>query len=75
MLRAGNYQLEIHGTSQRVIKRAAEAVADGVEKWVKQNRKLLEERRGMSRRLLKFSGGSSDDYATSRSPSALTRPS
>jgi hypothetical protein len=30
---------------------------------------------GMSRRLLKFSGGSSDDYATWRSPSALTRPS
>jgi hypothetical protein len=28
-------------------------------------------RRGMSRRLLKLSGGSSDDYATRRSPSAL----
>jgi hypothetical protein len=28
----------------------------------------------MSRRLLKFSGGSSDDYATWRSPSAVTSP-
>ena len=30
---------------------------------------------GMSRRLLKFSGGSGDDYATWRSPSAPSRPS
>jgi len=30
---------------------------------------------GMSRRLLKFGGGSSDDYATWRSPSTGARPS
>jgi hypothetical protein len=30
---------------------------------------------GMSRRLLEFSGGSSDDYATWRSPAVVARPS
>ena len=49
MLRAGSYQLEIHGTASYTIKRAAEAVADGVEKWIKQNRKLLDERKGSAR--------------------------
>lgn len=44
MLRAGTYQLEFHGTSARM-KTAAGAVAKGVEKWVKQNLELLEERR------------------------------
>ena len=44
MLRAGTYHLEFQGTAPR-IKHAAEAVADGVEKWVKQNRNLLDQRR------------------------------
>ena len=44
VLRASDYQLGIHGTAPRM-KYAAAAVGDGVEKWVKRNRKLLAERR------------------------------
>jgi hypothetical protein len=44
MMRVGSYQLGFHGTD-RTMKRAADAVAEGVEKWVKENRALLEERR------------------------------
>lgn len=43
-LRVGTYRIEFHGTD-RSMKRAADAVAQGVEKWIKQNRSLLEERR------------------------------
>jgi len=40
VLRAGTYQLEFQGSASNM-KRAAGAVADGVEKWVKQNRAKL----------------------------------
>jgi hypothetical protein len=43
-LRAGTYRIEFHGID-RSMKRAADAVAQGVEKWIKQNHDLLEERR------------------------------
>ncbi len=45
ILIAGEYTLQFEGSAPTRMKQAAGAVADGVEKWVKQNRKLLEERR------------------------------
>jgi diaminopimelate epimerase len=41
---AGQYRIEYNGTDRR-LKGAAQAVVEGVEKWIKQNRQRLEAQR------------------------------